>query len=300
MAIEIIGIGEVLWDLLPTGKALGGAPFNFAFHCHQLGHRAVMVSRVGRDALGDEIRASMRGLGLDDAFVQTDESHSTGTVSVAVDESGQPSYTIHEGAWDHLEWDDRLANLMRGAKAVCFGSLIQRHQTARTVVGRVLAEANEALTAFDVNLRQQFYTRDLLADSLTASRWAKLNDDELIVLKEMFSLAGSNEREIIADLRMRFALDLVALTRGEKGCLVQTADEEIDLPGERVKVVDTVGAGDAFTAALVCSILEGKSVGESARFANRYAARVAAARGGTPVIDSSELDRLRGTSVGKP
>jgi fructokinase len=295
MSVEIIGLGEVLWDLLPGGKALGGAPFNFTFHAHQLGHDAVMVSRVGRDALGDEIRAQMRRLGLDDSFLQTDDAQPTGTVSVSVDEGGQPAYVIHEGAWDHLAWDDRLTDLIRGARAVCFGSLVQRHPVARQTVRRFLAEAS-LLTVFDVNLRQEFYTREVLETSLAACRWAKFNDDELVVLQRMFSLSGSDQSEQMAALRRRFDLELVALTRGEDGCLVQTADEEIEVPGERVEVIDTVGAGDAFTAGLLCSVLKGKPVSEAARFANRLAARVAASRGGTPCFDQGELDRLRSSS----
>jgi fructokinase len=290
MAIEIIGLGEVLWDLLPGGKALGGAPFNFTFHCHQLGHSAVMVSRGGRDPFGDEIRAAMGDLGLDDEFVQTDETHPTGTVAVEVDEQGQPTYTIHEGAWDHLAWDDRFRELLRGARAVCFGSLIQRHPTARDTVRRVLAESTGLLTIFDVNLRQRFYTRDLLESSLHASRWAKFNDDELLMLGGMLRLSGRNESDILAAMRRRFGLDLVALTRGENGCLVQTADDEADISGERVAVIDTVGAGDAFTAGLLCATLEGRPVREAARFANRLAARVAASRGGTPRIDRREIE----------
>src|SRR5262245_27747630 len=125
-AAAIVGLGEVLWDLLPEGKALGGAPFNFAFHCRQLGRRAVMVSRVGRDALGEEIRRAMRDAGLEDDFVQADDRHPTGTVGVSVDGRGQPTYAIHEGAWDHLAWDDGLSRLFREADAVCFGSLLQR------------------------------------------------------------------------------------------------------------------------------------------------------------------------------
>lgn len=289
----IIGLGEVLWDLLPGGKALGGAPFNFAFHCHQLGHDSVMVSRVGRDALGGEIRAAMRQLNLDDAFVQSDESHPTGTVGVEVDARGQPAYVIHEGAWDHLAWEDRLGPLIRGAKGLCFGSLVQRHLTARQTVSRILAEASGLLTVFDVNLRQHFYTADVLEASLTACRWAKLNADELVVLRDLFSLRGSGESGVVAELRQRFDVELVALTRGEHGCLVQTATEEVEVAGERVTVIDTVGSGDAFTAGLLCSILEGRPVAEAARFANRLAARVAASRGGTPRFDKTELDRLR-------
>ncbi len=289
MSATIIGLGEVLWDLFPTGKVLGGAPFNFTFHCHQLGQDAVVVSRVGRDALGAEVRAALRDMGLRDDFVQDDLDHPTGTVGVAVDERGQPTFTIHEGAWDHLAWDDRLAALAGQAQVVCFGSLIQRHPTARATVRRVFQSAGNAILVFDVNLRQHYHGRDVLEESLTEARWAKLNDAELVVLRDLFGLAGGGESAVTAELRRRFDLELVALTRGEKGCLVQTADEEVVVPGLRVEVVDTVGAGDAFTAGLVTAVLEGRDVAAAARFANRLAARVAAARGGTPRIDRAEI-----------
>jgi fructokinase len=286
----IIGLGEILWDLLPTGKVLGGAPFNFTFHCHQLGQPAAMVSRVGRDALGAEIRATLRQHGLRDDFVQDDPDHPTGTVGVEVDEHGQPTFTIHEGAWDHLAWDDRLAALAGQAQVVCFGSLIQRHPTARATVRRVLEAARNSILVFDVNLRQHYHGREVLESSLAASRWAKLNDAELVLLRDLFGLAGARESALVAELRKRFDLELVALTRGEKGCLVQTADEEVVVPGLRVAVVDTIGAGDAFTAGLVSAVLEGRDVAAAARFANRLAARVAAARGGTPRLDRAEIE----------
>jgi fructokinase len=290
MPATIIGLGEILWDLLPTGRSLGGAPFNFTFHCHQLGQPAVMVSRIGRDEPGAAIRAALHELGLSDEFVQQDDEHPTGTVSVALDQGGQPTFTIHEGAWDHLAWDDRLAALAGQALVVCFGSLIQRHATARATVRRVLAAARNSIAVFDVNLRQHYHDRDVLESSLVASRWAKLNDGELLVLRELFGLKGAGESGLVRDLRQRFDLELVALTRGEKGCLVQTADEEVVVPGQRVEVVDTVGAGDAFTAGLVCAVLEGRDVADAARFANRLAARVAASRGGTPRIDRAEIE----------
>ena len=285
----IIGLGEILWDLLPTGKSLGGAPFNFTFHCHQLGQPAIMVSRVGRDERGAEIRAALRGLGLRDDFVQDDAEHPTGTVGVEVDERGQPTFTIHEGAWDHLAWDDRLAALAGQAVVVCFGSLIQRQATARATVRRVLSAARNSICIFDVNLRQDHHSREVLEESLEASRWAKLNDVELVVLRDLFGLKGG-ESSLVAELRRRFDLELVALTRGEKGCLVQTADEEVVVPGLPVAVVDTVGAGDAFAAGLVCAVLEGREVADAARFANRLAARVAASRGGTPRIERGEIE----------
>ncbi len=289
--VEIVGLGEILWDLLPEGPRLGGAPFNFTFHCHQLGRSAVMVSRVGADELGRRIRASVRALGLDDAFLQDDARHATGTVPVVVDAAGQPTFTITpDVAYDHLAWDARLEALIAGARAVCFGTLIQRQPTARATVRRALAAARGAIIVYDVNLRQHYYDRDVIETSLAASRWVKLNDGELLVLRDLLGLAGATDAARLADLRRRYDLELAALTRGERGCLVQTADAEVDLPGVPVRVVDTIGAGDSFTAGLLVSVLEGRPLADAARFANRLAARVAGSAGGTPVIDRREVE----------
>jgi fructokinase len=287
---EILGLGEVLWDLLPDGRALGGAPCNFTFHCHRLGRAAAIVSRVGADDLGRDLRAALRGLGLDDTFVQEDATHPTGTVSVEL-EAGQPRYTIHENvAWDYLAPDDRLDAALAGVSVVCFGTLMQRNEASRATVQRLVRfVADQALVVCDINLRQHYYTPDVLEKSLTLSRWAKLNDGELLVLRDLFGLSGGDESALAASLRERFRLELVALTRGERGCLVQTADEEVAVSGEKVDVVDTVGAGDAFTAGLVCAVLEGVEIGDAAVLANRLAARVAASRGGTPLIDRATL-----------
>jgi fructokinase len=290
--IAIIGMGEVLWDLLPTGKMLGGAPFNFVFHCHQLGQSAVMVSRVGKDALGAEIRSTMRSLGLRDEFVQEDPAYPTGTVGVEID-AGQPTFRINEGAWDHLAWDDRLSAMLASAQVVHFGSLIQRHPTARNTLDRLLRLSDHLLIVFDVNLRQVFYSKEVLERSLLSARWVKLNDGELRVLKEMFGLTGTSESSIAAQLRKAFRVELVAITRGANGCLVQTDDEEVVVTGVPVDIVDTIGAGDAFTAGLVVAVLEGKNIADSALFANRLAARVASAAGGTPRIDRREIDADR-------
>ncbi|MGL4551925.1 MAG: carbohydrate kinase family protein [Gemmataceae bacterium] len=290
MTPEILGLGEILWDLLPDGRALGGAPCNFTFHCHRLGRRAAIVSRVGADDLGREARAVLRAQGLDDAFVQEDPTHPTGTAGVELD-AGQPRFTIHENvAWDHLASDDRLDAALAGVNVVCFGTLMQRHPASRAAVQRLVRLAShQALVVCDINLRQQYYTPEVLETSLRLSRWAKLNDTELTVLRDLFGLTGGSESALVTGLRARFRLELVALTRGERGCLVQTDDEEVAVNGERVEVVDTVGAGDAFTAGLVCAVLEGAEIGDAAVLANRLAARVAASRGGTPLIDRAAV-----------
>jgi fructokinase len=290
-SIEIVGLGEVLWDLLPGGKQLGGAPFNFTFHCHRLGHPSVMVSRVGADELGREIRAAASVLGVTDAYVQEDPERATGTVQVAVDAQGQPSFTItSDVAYDHLAWEDRLASLLKDARAVCFGTLAQRHPVARATIQRAVREAREALVVFDVNLRQHYYSREIIEASLSASRWVKLNEHELPTLRDLLALTGKTDADLLEALRLRYRLELVILTRGEHGCLVRSATEIIDLPGVPVHVVDTVGAGDAFTAGLLASVLEGTPLRAAAVFANRLAARVAAARGATPLLDREELE----------
>jgi fructokinase len=286
----VVGLGEVLWDLLPGGRQLGGAPFNFAFHCHQLGHPAVMVSRVGRDDLGREIRQALRDRGLSDDYLQEDPAHPTGTVSVALDAQGHPAFTITpDVAYDYLEWEPSWTALFGQAVAVCFGTLVQREPAAQEAVGRALRVAANALVVYDVNLRQNFYTREVVESSLRVCRWVKLNDEELAVLRPLLQLRGKTEAVTLRDLRRRYGVELACVTRGARGCLLQTDDEEVVVPGVPVAVVDTVGAGDAFTAGLLAAVLEGRGMEEAAAFANRLAARVAASPGGTPDIRREEL-----------
>lgn len=290
MATAIIGLGEVLWDLLPAGRQLGGAPCNFAFHCRQLGHASAIVSRVGTDQLGRDLREAVRQLGLPNTHLQDDPYRPTGTVQVALDERGVPEFTITpDVAYDHLAWHADLEALFAQARAVCFGTLAQRHPVARATIQRALAAAANALVVYDVNLRQDYYSREIIETSLAASRWVKLNEDELIVLRDLLGLRGPAPADTLEDLRQLYRLELAALTRGERGCLLVAGAETIDVPGVPVAVVDTVGAGDAFTAGLVVETLAGRPLREAATFANRLAARVAAAAGGTPVIRREEI-----------
>jgi len=287
---EILGVGEVLWDLLPDGRVLGGAPFNFVFHCHQLGQRAAMVSRVGEDEAGRDLRACLRAMGLTDEWIQTDPVHPTGSVSVTLDD-GQPRYTIDEQvAWDYLENSKELDAALAGVHFVCFGTLMQRHAVSRATVQRLVRLANQqAIVLCDVNLRPPFYTPEILETSLQLSRWVKLNQEELVLLRQLFQLRGRGESGWLNALRQRFEVELVALTRGAAGCLIQTADDEISVSGVPVTVLDTIGAGDAFTAALVCATLQGRELGVAATLANRYAALVTTQRGGTPKLDPATI-----------
>jgi fructokinase len=289
-AVEIVGLGEVLWDMLPAGRQLGGAPCNFAFHCQQLGHPSAIVSRVGVDAPGRDLRAAIRQLGLSDTYLQEDAAHPTGSVQVALDANGVPDFSIVQGvAYDYLAWDDALETLFGNARAVCFGTLAQRHPAARSTIHRALAAARDALIVCDVNLRQHCYDKQTIVASLAASRWLKLNEDELLVLTDLLGLGGATPSERLQSLRQRYGLELAALTRGEGGCLLRSDRDEIELQGIPVRVVDTVGAGDAFTAGLVTNVLEGRPLAEAADFANRLAARVAAAAGGTPLVNRASL-----------
>jgi len=291
----IVALGEVLWDLLPTGRRAGGAPFNFAFHCQQLGHPAVIVSRVGDDDLGRELRAEVCRLGMSDEYIQTDSERPTGTVQVEVDPRGQPTYKITEDvAWDYLEWEPRLDALADAAQAVCFGTLAQRFALTRALIRQFIGMVNtNCVVVCDLNLREPFAHAPVIRDSIRLADWLKVNEGEaeIVITVTRFALMGQDwSGLLLATLRSKEAV--VAMTRGEHGGFVAERSQIIDLPGIRVPVADTVGAGDAFTAALLTQTLEGKPLAEAARFANAYAAVVVSKPGGTPRVERAEVERL--------
>ncbi len=305
MNAPIVGFGEVLWDVYPNGhKVAGGAPFNFTFHCHQLGHPAVIVSRVGNDELGRELREEVRALGLSDAFIQTDHSRPTGTVQVSLDAHKVPTYTITENvAWDAIAWDENLARIAGGCRAVCFGTLAQRTGTPdalRQLVMRVRERSVPGLVVFDVNLRGTQFPHKALSWGLSVCDWLKVNAEEFAVIQSETGLRWATTPN-----GPWSPCGVTIKTCGEAGCEVYecVAVGDGDSPGERVpvttffapgvpaNVIDTVGAGDAFTAAMLCLHLEGKPLRECARFASHYAAKVCEAPGGTPRIDRRELER---------
>ena len=280
----VVGLGEVLWDVFPEGKKLGGAPLNFSHHCAQLGARAFPVSAVGADADGEEIRRILASKNLPDSFVQTDPAHPTGRVDVTL-QDGKPNYEICEGvAWDHIPMNENLRVLASEADAVCFGSLAQRSPVSRATIHAFLeAMRPDALRIFDVNLRQIFYSKEILEASLRKSNVFKLSDEELPVVAEMFGLEGDVSAKL-RSLRGMFALRLVALTRGSEGSLLVTADEISDHPGFPAKVVDTVGAGDSFTATLCMGLLQNLSLDEINQRAGRVASFVCSQSGATPPL----------------
>lgn len=299
MKKKVVGLGEVLWDLLPERTCLGGAPANFVHITTLLGDAGIVASRVGEDARGLDALRRMKELGLDIGHVQTDRERATGTVKVELDAKGMAQFEIaHPVAWDFLEWTADWQRLAEEADAVCFGSLAQRSDASRQTIRKfVQAVRPGALKVFDVNLRQSFYSQELLAESMRLADIAKLNDEELPKVMSLAGFSGggaasfSHGDELAAARRLIGAYDLklVCITRGGRGSLlVRCGSEASEHPGFRVQVADTVGAGDAFTAGLVheylrCGDTERMDLHEMNDVANRVGAWVASEVGATPV-----------------
>jgi fructokinase len=283
MSFKVVGVGEVLWDLLPSGRQLGGAPANFAYHARALGAEAWVVSRVGDDALGREILQRLKSLEVPTSLISVDSVRPTGTVSVDLAADGQPRFTIHEGAaWDNLQPEASAMELMPTVDAVCFGSLAQRCEPSRSTIRALVgATPREAIRVFDVNLRQKFYSRESIEESLAHANVLKLNDAELPVLAELLNVHGSIEQQL-ETLARRFQLRFIAYTRGAHGSLLYAGGKWSDHPGVSVKVKDTVGAGDAFTAAVALALLARWEPDEINRFANEVAAFVCSCAGAMP------------------
>ncbi len=281
----IVGLGEILWDIFPQGKYLGGAPANFAYHISALGHKGIVASRIGKDTLGKEIIDAVATLGLTREYIQIDSNHPTGTVDVKVDSDGHPEYTITENvAWDFFELDEKWKILAEKADAVCFGSLAQRSSESRkTIIEFLRHTGKEAVRIFDINLRQNFYSTEIIAESLKLSSIAKLNDEELPILIDLLGYQNKkSEEELCRLLIEKYGLALVSLTKGESGSLLLNEREMVRHPGCRVTVVDTVGAGDAFTAALAIQYLKGSSLERISEAANKLGSWVASQAGATP------------------
>jgi len=282
----IVGIGEVLWDVYPDAAHSGGAPANFACHAASLGAESWIVSAVGTDELGERAleRLSERGVACN--YVSRDAAHATGRVLVTLNAAGQASYEFAaDTAWDHLAWSDDLAALAARCDAVCFGTLGQRSLVSRETIRRfVSATPKSTLRVFDVNLRQRFYDAETIRTSLNIASAVKLNDEELPIVAELCGLRAVTPREMLIELATTFDLRLAALTRGPRGSLLVAGVAEDDSPAPSAKVVDTVGAGDAFTAALVTGFLRGLPLDVVNRHANTVASFVCSQRGATPPL----------------
>jgi fructokinase len=291
-----VGLGEVLWDLLPEGKQLGGAPANFAYISNLLGESGIVASGVGADARGDELRNTLAELKLDASYVQRDAIHPTGVVTVHLNPEGQPTYEIAENvAWDFLKWTHEWHRLAAQADLICFGSLAQRSAVSRATIRAFLAASRpDAIRILDVNLRQEFFSAEVLAESLRLANVAKLNVDELPIVIYQLGLGQHNEKSSAGQLLRAFGLMLVCVTRGSKGSLLVRENEFDEHPGFAVRVVDSVGAGDAFTAALAHHLLRGSSLRVANEAANRMGAWVASKAGATPAPEPEVIRMVRG------
>ncbi len=284
-SIHTLAIGEILMDVFPSGARLGGAPANVAWHAKRFGAESLIVSRIGNDATGARILGQLQHMGMDTHGITVDEVHPTGTVDVAVDDDGKPTYVIHEGvAWDFIQLEPDVLEAAAKADAVCFGSLAQRSAVSRQAIQTLLAATSpKCLRFFDINLRQAHDSEELITTSLKWANALKLNDEELPILAGTYGLTGS-DLEMVAALAERFSLRLIALTRGSKGSLLLAENETSEHPGHPTTVVDSVGAGDCFTAATMVGFLAGKSLDEINEIANKAAAFVCESSGATPVL----------------
>jgi fructokinase len=285
MNYTVFGIGELLWDLLPAGRQMGGAPANFAYHARALGAGGRVVSRVGDDELGRDLIGRLEGLGVPVNLITVDPIHGTGTVSVQLASNGQPCYTIHEGvAWDHLMPDAKVLESVASADAVCFGTLAQRCEPSRSTIRQLVAHSPAtAVRVFDVNLRQDFYSQELLDASSRIANVVKLNDVELPVVSELLGFRGSQEDQMRA-LLDHYELRLVACTRGANGSAIWDGTTWCEVPGTPTKVVDTIGAGDSFTAAITLGMLANWELNRLGNAANQIATYVCSCAGGTPPL----------------
>ena len=291
----VVGIGELLWDVYPDAAHLGGAPANFVSLAAALGAGSWLVSAGGDDDLGDRALADLRERGVRMDHVGRDADRATGRVMVTLDAEKRPTFAIESDvAWDYIAWCDGLDDLARRADAVCFGTLAQRSPVSRATIARfVMATRAAAMRVLDVNLRESFFDRETLERSLAMASVLKLNELELPVITSLFSMAGGTTVDTLRAILRRFDLQLVALTRGPDGALLVTADDASEEPAPPVRVVNTVGAGDAFTAALVYERLRGRPLREVNRRANAVAAMVCsgsvstAARAGARDSDES-------------
>lgn len=290
--LKIAGLGEVLWDIYEDKKYLGGAPANFAAHVNQAGAFGIILSRVGNDPLGDQLMEELLSRDIDVSGVQVDPQHPTGTVKVTLDENGVPDFQcIEDVSYDYMEFNEIWRNIAQEIDAVLFGTLAQRSAVSRKALQRFLQQT-AAVKVFDINLRGwSEQIRQTVTDSLQLADIIKLNRDELQRLKQI-SNKGQDDFDFLRQLIKDYDLKMAALTVGAKGCYVLTATEKAYHPGFKIKVVDTVGAGDAFAAGMVVKYLSGALPAEIAEFGNRLGALVSMKNGAVPQWNYSELMAL--------
>lgn len=290
----IVGMGEALWDVLPEGKKIGGAPANFAYHVSQFGFDSRVVSAIGNDELGNEILQVFKEKHLEHQLQTV--NYPTGTVQVTLDDNGIPCYDIKEGvAWDNIPFTDELKRLALNARAVCFGSLAQRNEVSRATINRFLdtmPDGDGQLKIFDINLRQGFYTKEIIRDSCQRCNVLKINDEELVMISRLFGYPGIDLQDKCWILLAKYNLKMLILTCGTNGSYVFVPGVVSFQETPKVPVADTVGAGDSFTATFTAALLRGKSVPEAHKLAVEVSAYVCTQSGAMPELPQVLKDRL--------
>lgn len=285
----IIGMGEALWDVLPDGKKIGGAPANFAYHISQFGYESRVISAIGKDALGQEILDVFTKKGV--KYILPKVAFETGTVQVTLDEKGIPNYEIKEGvAWDHIPFTPELEELAKRTRAICFGSLAQRNAESRETIKRFLdtmPDDGNRLKIFDINLRQHFYNKDILTSSLEKCNVLKINDEELIIVEKLFDYPSADMETVCRRILADFNLNMIILTCGVNGSYVFTPTESSFQPTPKVTVADTVGAGDSFTGSFCAALLRDKTIHEAHLLAVTVSAYVCTQHGAMPELPDS-------------
>ena len=288
----IVGLGEALWDCLPEGRKIGGAPANFAYHAAQFGFSSLAVSAIGNDKLGDEIVDTFDQNNLKYHLERVD--FPTGTVQVTLDDKGIPSYEIMENvAWDNIPYSSEIEDIAKNCVAVCFGSLAQRDSVSKDTINKFLdamPATEDVLKVFDINLRQHFYCKETVVNSLNKCNVLKINDEELVVVSEMFAYEKNlSQEDACRRILDEYKLRMLILTCGTEGSYVFTADETSFLPTPEVEVADTVGAGDSFTGSFIASVLKGRTIAEAHKTAVEVAAYVCTRNGAMPLIPAAIL-----------
>jgi fructokinase len=260
---NVIGIGELLWDILPDGKKLGGAPCNFVYHAQKQGAKGLALSAVGNDDFGDEILNGLKKKNISSELIQVNDKP-TSTVDVTLNDDGVPEYTIHENvAWDFIRLNEAIEQKVSNADIICFGSLAQRSTTSRQTIEKILEYSQpETLIVYDINLRQNYYNKEIIEKSLQLCNVLKLNEDELPVVCELLEITTEGEEQQVFALLNRYSLKLVAFTKGSEGSLLMTPSEKSHMSTPKVEVKDTVGAGDSFTAVMIMGFAKGNSLKE--------------------------------------
>jgi fructokinase len=289
-----VGIGEVLFDIFPTGKNLGGAPLNFAHHLNSLGINCLPVSAVGKDKNGKELIQTIQSNSLSTEYIQVKSDYPTGKVQVEIDEKGIPQYTIHENvAWDNIDMNDELIDLAGNCNVICFGTLAQRSEVSKHTIRNFIENlSGNCIKVFDINLRQNYYSDEIIDRSMHLASVLKLNDDELTIVASILGYTSSIE-SILSNLLTKFELHYIALTQGSKGSILISLEKISSLKPDTISIADTVGAGDAFTAGLVYGLLKDFDIDKTNRIANQLASYVCSKNGATPKLEAELLDRIK-------